>query len=236
MKDRLENGINSLIAYYFKMTGFKFIDEYDFKILLDLASICGIQTDFDDNMDPVHEIAQFLSKLGNVVQGRSYKGIVAWAFIDGPIYNSEKRKFDKIYRLKIDKNFTRRVWTHCGFVIKLDSLANSFFDEIIGDDMDILISKMPDSNLLKKYMTLKKVILCKTPCCDFFYENIASDDLYDSFDDWETDCNTRGIYQQTYQFVKDVEEKIIGSTKQQLGKRLVKVLSIKLAQDTKNNN
>lgn len=236
MEDRLENGINSLIAYYFKMTNFKFIDEYDLKILLNLANICGIKTDFDDNMDPVHEINRFLCKLGNVVQCNSYKGIVAWAFIQGPIYNSEKRKFEEIYRLKIDKNLMRKVFTHRGWEIKIVPLSISFFDEIIGDDMDILTSKMPDSDLLKKYMTLKKVILCKTPYCDYFYENVASGDLYNSCDDWETDCHTRGIYPQTYQFVEEVEEKFIGSTKQQLGKRLVKVLNLKLEQDTRNNN
>ena len=218
MNIQLENGINSLIAYYFKETNFKFLDEYDLKILVNLANMCGIQINIDDSKESITNIySQFLSELDQLIEGTWCKGIVATANSSSTIWTNEKRDFERVYRLQINDRFMRKNLTIEGQQeLQIVPELDDFFNKMIGVDIEILLSRMPNSDLLKKYMTLKKVILCKTPDNEYFYENIPSDILYNSFDDWSINEQDRGIYLETYKFIESLEQKIIWDAGQKI--------------------
>lgn len=205
MKAELENGINSLIAYYFKMTRFKFLDEYDLRILVDLANVREIHLNVDDNAEEIFN--QFLSKLDDQIDGAWHKGIVGRTDIFRMIYNSEKENVETVKRLQINDNFIQKcLTTYKEEELQIVDELISFLDKVVGSDMNVLISKMPNSDLLKKYMTLKKIVLCKPAFIGDFYKDIPSASYYNSFDDWSDNEQDRGIYPQTYEFLEKVEQ------------------------------
>lgn len=212
MKVSLENGFNSLIAYYFKMTNFQFLDEFDLKILVNLANMCGIQLNIDDCKDISAEIFnKFLARMDEVISGTWYRGTVGRCDEENWVYTSEERDFKTIKRLSFYDRFVSEYYSYSeGRNIRcLIPNLLEFLDEIIENDMELLMSRMPKSEVLKKYMTLKKIVLCKTPDNSYFYENIPSNYSYDAFDDWERDIETRGIYPKTYKFIEELEQTIL---------------------------
>lgn len=212
MKVNLENGFNSLIAYYFKMTNFKFLDEFDLKILVNLANMCGIELNLDEIQDISTQIFnRFLLRMDEVIDGTWYRGTVGHCTYENWVYNSEECDFKIIKRLSFYDRFVHEYYScNQGMTVRyfIPKLLE-FLDEVIGNDMALLMSRMPNSEVLKKYITLKKIVLCKTPDNSNFYENIPSNYLYDAFDNWERNVETRGIYPKTYKFIETLEQNIL---------------------------
>lgn len=207
----LENGFNSLIAYYFRMTNFPFLDEYDLKILVDIANMSGIKLNTNANQYISEEIfSQFLNKLDEFVEGTWAKGIIGKTNLSWT-YSCEERDSKRIRRLEFYDRFIDAYYDKhaCMHKYRFEPKLLVFLNQMMGTDAEVLISKMPNPDTLKKFMTLKKIVLCKTPYNDNFYNNIPSNEYYDSFDDWSRDVETRGIYPQTYDFIEFVEQSIL---------------------------
>lgn len=176
----LQNGAEALVAYYFKITGHPFLDEIDFKILLKMAKLCEITIDFPlDNNSISILFQQILKKLQDLDKGFYTHGRI----LKYHPFNFEEKDAREISKLILLRLYGKENGTYCLYDRHVKS-----FDILIGNDMDILKSKMPNPDLFRDYMTAKKIILCKLPNIYSGERDwlplINSDTAFRFFDDW----------------------------------------------------
>lgn len=197
-KEKLQNGINALIAYYFINTGFTFLDEFDLAILTNLASKCGIDLTCESPLDALVEFHTFL--LREIISPRSYY-IDAYRMDEkSTVMNGEEKS---VFRFEIDKKYISHFSTiyHCH--IFQDKVENDLV-KLMGQDKDCLENCMPNSENLRKYLTLKKLVMLSPidMTDDRYKDNIASSDYYNAFN------QSKEINQDVYTFIQEIEKTI----------------------------
>lgn len=197
-KEKLQNGVNALIAYYFKNTGFTFLDEFDLAILTNLASKCGIDLTCESPLDALVEFHTFL--LREIINPRSYY-IDAYRMDEKNIMMNGEEKC--VFRFEIDKKYISHFSTiyHCN--IFQDKVENDLV-KIMGQDKDCLENYMPNSETLRKYLTLKKLVMLSPVDMseDRHKGFIASSDYYGAFN------QTREISPDAYAFIEEFEKSL----------------------------
>ena len=208
METKLKNGINSLIAYYFKTTGFYFIDEYDLSILINLSKQAGI--DIDESQNNLEEIlSNFTSLIAKFFSQECDKENAKKSLSITSIWNNEKHEVEYIQKLNFFYYFYKPVLDGKKIKFVVNPNLEKSFDELIGEDLSILSSKLPNDEMLKKYLTLKKIILCKTtnPFDEIFRSNVASINHSDSFNSLGYLNDENGeIDNEIYEFINEVED------------------------------
>lgn len=197
-KEKLQNGLNALIAYYFINTGFTFLDEFDLAILTNLASKCGIDLTCESPLDALVEFHAFL--LREIMSPRSYY-IDAYRMDEKSIVMNGEEK--SVFRFEIDKKYISHFSTiyHCH--IFQDKVENDLV-KLMGQDKDRLENHMPNSETLRKYITLKKLVMLSSidMSNDRYKDFIASSDFYGAFN------QTREISSDVYAFIDEFEKSL----------------------------
>ena len=226
MATRLENGVNSLIAYYFSSTNFKFLDQHDLKNLINFANISGIQLDVNDNTESLIEIFnQFLADFYNTVGCELQKGD-ALDCREYEVWNNEINQIETVNRLVIENN-------NIEFFELFEPFETpkfkSVFDEMMGNDKALLEKVFSDLYTLKKYMIFKKIILCKSAYLYtdlvYFLNCIPSFKMSEDVLDFYAPEGQNGIHPKTYEFINNVEQSALQKSKEVVVKQKQKKLT-----------
>lgn len=197
-KEKLQNGLNALIAYYFINTGFTFLDEMDLTVLTNLAGKCGIDLTCESPLDALVEFHTFL--LREIICPRSYY-IDAYRMDEKNIVMNGEEKY--VYRFEIDKKYISHFSAINNCNIFQDKVENDLV-KIMGQDKDRLENHMPNSETLRKYITLKKLVMLSPidMSNDRYKDFIASSDYYGAFN------QTREISPDVYTFIDEFEKSL----------------------------
>lgn len=195
-KEKLQNGLNALIAYYFINTGFTFLDEFDLAILTNLASKCDIDLTYETPLDALVEFHAFL--LREIISPRSFYMDAYKTNEKSVILNGKERN---IFRFEIDKKYISHFSTVYHRHIFQDKVENDLA-KIMGQDKDCLENHMPNSEALRKHIILKKlVMLSPIDTSDVRYKDyLASIDYYFN--------QTKEISPDVYVFIEEFEKSL----------------------------